>query len=147
MLLFCFSLVQSERHVEPPRPTEEHVERLFSHHKKEIDPTYFPPKNEVLTVTATAYVAMCDTGCIGITKTGYNVRETVKTPQGRGIIAVDPKVIPLHSIVEIDGSEYRAWDTGGHIKGNRIDILVESHKKAINYGRKEIKVEILEKSS
>lgn len=47
-------------------------------------------------------------------------------------IAVDPRVIPLGSIVEINipgegWHQYRAEDTGGKIKGNRIDILVNGH--------------------
>lgn len=48
-------------------------------------------------------------------------------------IAVDPRVIPLGSIVEINipgegWHQYRAEDTGGRIKGNRIDILVSAHQ-------------------
>jgi 3D (Asp-Asp-Asp) domain-containing protein len=43
------------------------------------------------------------------------------------IIAVDPEVIPLYSIVEIeDLGAFIALDTGGLIKGNRIDILFDS---------------------
>jgi len=64
----------------------------------------------------------------GETFTGYYPKE------GR-TIAVDPKVIPLHSIVYIDGIGYFvAEDIGGAIKGNRIDIYVESHEEALKLG-------------
>lgn len=49
-------------------------------------------------------------------------------------IAVDPKVIPLGSKVEINGKIYIAEDTGGAIKGNRIDLCVGSHTEAYNRG-------------
>lgn len=48
-------------------------------------------------------------------------------------IAVDPKVIPLGSTVYIDGKEYRADDTGGAIKGNRIDVYFNNHSTAVSY--------------
>lgn len=51
-----------------------------------------------------------------------------------GIIAVDPNVIELGSHVIIDGQEYLAADTGGAIKGNRIDICTEDHSAALEFG-------------
>lgn len=104
-----------------------------------------PEKNyRELTVEATAYVSYCDTGCIGITKRGTDVRNTIYHPSGYPIIAVDPKVIPLGSIVEIEGRKYIADDTGGAIKGNRIDILVATTdtKPAFEFGRKQLKVKV-----
>ena len=49
-------------------------------------------------------------------------------------IAVDPRVIPLGSKVEINGKTYIAEDTGGAIKGNRIDMCVSSHSEAYARG-------------
>lgn len=51
-------------------------------------------------------------------------------------IAVDPKVIPLGSKVEIQGKTYIAEDTGGAIKGYRIDMCVASHSEAYAKGVK-----------
>lgn len=53
-------------------------------------------------------------------------------------IAVDPKVIPLDTMIEIDGYDgiREAQDTGGRIKGNKIDVLVSSHKEAYKLGVK-----------
>ncbi len=91
-------------------------------------------------VTATAYTAHCE-GCIGITKTGVNLLEN---PEAR-VIAVDPSVIPLGSKVYIEGYGYaRAEDTGGAIKGNRIDIYMEHEDDALQYGVRDVKVKIIE---
>ena len=49
-------------------------------------------------------------------------------------IAVDPSVIPYGSKVEINGHTYTAHDTGGAIKGNRIDVYFDSHQDALNFG-------------
>lgn len=64
----------------------------------------------------------------GITATG------TQAEAGR-TIAVDPSVIPLGTQVIIDGKTYVAEDTGGAIKGNKIDIFCDSHEEAINRGR------------
>lgn len=69
----------------------------------------------------------CGQWADGITATG-----TKATP-GR-TVAVDPDVIPLGSKVFINGFEYTAEDTGGAIKGHRIDILFPSHQEALNFG-------------
>lgn len=51
-------------------------------------------------------------------------------------IAVDPSVIPYGTAVEIDGFGVRyAEDTGGAIKGNKIDIFVETTAEALQLGR------------
>jgi len=58
-------------------------------------------------------------------------------------IAVDPKVIPLNSFVEIEGVKYKAMDTGSAIKGNIIDVYFDKHSDALDFGRKKkIKVYI-----
>lgn len=49
-------------------------------------------------------------------------------------IAVDPNVIPYGSKVEINGNTYEAHDTGGSIRGNRIDVYFNSHQDALNFG-------------
>ena len=60
------------------------------------------------------------------------------------IIATDPEIIPLYSIVEIkDMGAYVALDTGGTIKGNRIDILFSSKEEAIDFGIQEREVRVI----
>lgn len=72
---------------------------------------------------------------------------TMTTPTPNRTIAVDPKVIPLGTHVIINGQEYIAEDTGGAIKGNRIDIVVATHQEALNLGRKTYKVYAVTKGS
>lgn len=94
-------------------------------------------------VVATAYTAFCSTGCTGKTKTGYDVSNT-SYYNGKRIIAVDPEVIPLYSLVQVsyEGNSFHAYaiDTGGDIKNNRIDILMDSEKEAKAFGRKTVRV-------
>ncbi|MCR4431433.1 MAG: ubiquitin-like domain-containing protein [Tepidanaerobacteraceae bacterium] len=61
-----------------------------------------------------------------------------------GVAAVDPDVIPLGSRLYIDGYGFaRAEDTGGAIKGNKIDLFMESQSEADRYGRKWVTVYVL----
>lgn len=90
-------------------------------------------------VSATAYTASC-TGCSGITATGINL----KANPGLKVIAVDPSVIPLGSKVWVEGyGNAIAGDTGGAIKGNKIDLFMPNRSDAIAFGRKQVKVKIL----
>lgn len=64
---------------------------------------------------------------------------------GFGLVAVDPRVIPLGTKLYIEGyGRAEAADIGGAIKGNRIDLCFETYREAIMYGRKKVKVYILE---
>lgn len=103
-----------------------------------------------LNIVATAYDAFCDTGCIGVTATGYDVSNTVYK-DGYRVVAVDPNVISLGSLVYIESDKMNfvgiADDTGGDIKGNRIDILMENKDKAYDFGRRNVKVTVLREGS
>lgn len=95
----------------------------------------------------TAYTAMCDSGCTGVTAAGIDVNETIYY-EGKRIVATDPSVIPTGSDVIITLSngeqiEATAQDTGGNIVGNRIDLLVGSEEEAEQFGRKTLEVEII----
>ena len=67
-------------------------------------------------------------------------------PKANYTIAVDTRIIPLGSILYIEGFGYFiAQDTGSAIKGNRIDIFVDSHQQALKLGRKKANVYLLKK--
>jgi 3D (Asp-Asp-Asp) domain-containing protein len=56
-------------------------------------------------------------------------------------IAVDPEIIPLGSMLYIDGlGWWRAEDTGNMIKGKRLDICVESRDEAMEWGKRKLQV-------
>ncbi|AOV06320.1 G5 and 3D domain-containing protein [Sporosarcina ureilytica] len=91
-------------------------------------------------VSATAYTAGCS-GCSGITATGINL----KANPNLKVIAVDPSVIPLGSKVWVEGYGYAvAGDTGGAIKGNRIDLHVPTKQAAYNFGKRQVKIKIID---
>jgi len=73
------------------------------------------------------------------TATGVEPRE--------GLIAVDPKVIALGSKVYVEGYGYAiAGDTGGAIRGNRIDVFFPTLRQCIDWGRKSVHIYVLNPS-
>lgn len=111
-----------------------------------VEPATEEPTEEVIDLgefRITAYCACpvcCGEWADGITYTG-----TVAT-EGR-TIAVDPGVIPLGSVVEINGAEYVAEDIGGAIKGNRLDIYFSDHNDALVWGVQDLEVYLVEEAS
>lgn len=101
--------------------------------KPECEPEYTEK-----TVIATAYCSenyphICNDGNPAQTASG-----TTPTP-GR-TIAVDPNIIPYGTEVVINDHVYIAEDTGGAIKGERIDILFPTHAEALEFGIQEMTV-------
>ncbi|MFC7799226.1 3D domain-containing protein [Bacillus subtilis] len=99
------------------------------------------------TFEASAYTADCPEGCSGTTATGIDVTRTIYHA-GKRIIAVDPSVIALGSTVEIkqaDGTTFEAvsLDTGGAIKGAKIDVLVANEADAVQFGRQSVQVRVI----
>lgn len=77
------------------------------------------------------------TKCCGVWAGGNTASGTVPT-EGR-TVGVDPEVIPLGATVYIDGHAYKAEDTGA-FQGNIVDIYMEDHEEAVQFGRKEATV-------
>lgn len=82
---------------------------------------------------ATAY---CDRG---ITRSGVYVK--------RGIVAADPRTLPIGSVIEVEAGRYSGiytvLDTGSAVKGHIIDIYMPSYEEAIEFGRQCVKVRVL----
>ncbi|MBW8351011.1 ubiquitin-like domain-containing protein [Bacillus sp. IITD106] len=98
-----------------------------------------PSGGKEMYMSATAYTAYCN-GCSGVTATGINLRANPNLK----VIAVDPSVIALGTKVWVEGYGYAvAGDTGGAIKGNRIDVFVASKEEAYRFGRRQVKIRIL----
>jgi len=98
-----------------------------------------PANGKEFYVTATAYTPYCK-GCSGTSATGINLRSGA----GLKVIAVDPSVIKLGSKVWVEGyGTAVAGDTGGAIKGNKIDILVQSDAQASKWGVKKVRIKVL----
>ena len=93
---------------------------------------------------------------VGKTATGYSL--TGKSLDEARTIAVDPKIIPLNSKVKITFDEqykhlngvYYARDTGGAIKGYKIDVFMGdgvSKQVSRNFGKREVRIEIVERGA
>ncbi|KAA0762135.1 cell wall-binding protein EntC [Bacillus sp. SH5-2] len=107
--------------------------------------TSAPSSSRELRVVATAYTA-------DPLENGYKAGDHVKSAMGHNLtanpnmklIAVDPSVIPLGSKVWVEGYGVAiAGDTGGAIKGNKIDVLMPDKGTSSNWGRKTVTVKIL----
>jgi 3D (Asp-Asp-Asp) domain-containing protein len=84
------------------------------------------------------------------TATAYSLRGRTASgkPVSRGLIAADPSVLPLGTRVRVEAGswsgEYLVADTGGAIKGRRIDIWTPTTRQALLFGRRAVKLTVLE---
>ena len=116
---------QNSRQAAQLKDRKEQIEilEIIIENMKQEEPEYLG----IFTVTHYCPCVKCCNKTDGITYTGTQATE------GR-TVAVDPEVIPLGSIVIIDGHEYIAEDIGGAIKGLRIDKYMDNHQEALNAG-------------
>lgn len=92
---------------------------------------------KTMTMQATAY----STAQPSLSRYTANGTDLLKNPR---VIAVDPNVIPLGTRVSIAGyGTYIAADTGGAIKGNRIDIHFQTVEQCYSFGRRNVTLQIL----
>jgi 3D (Asp-Asp-Asp) domain-containing protein len=90
---------------------------------------------KMLVMEATAYTPF-DDGQSGLTASGI--------PARHGVVSVDPRVIPLGTRIYVMGyGPALAADTGGAIKGARIDLCFDEYHEAIRFGRRTVEVYIL----
>jgi 3D (Asp-Asp-Asp) domain-containing protein len=81
--------------------------------------------------------------------TAYSLRGRTASGRmvSRGLIAADPSVLPLGSRVRLEhpgySGEYLVADTGGAIRGRRIDIWTPSTSEAMRFGRRTVKLTVL----
>lgn len=106
----------------------------------DIGRVHFPsrgaPEYRFLEVEATAYTAN-DPGMSGRNVTASSLSGDI------GAVAVDPRVIPLGTLLHIPGYGYGiALDTGGAIKGNKIDVFFHDREQAQHWGRRRVEIKI-----
>ncbi len=106
-------------------------------HSTETESVESEKKSASRVFKATAY-------CLkGRTASGGSVR--------RGIVAADPRQLPLGTRIKIEAGAYSGTytvtDTGGAVKGRILDIWVPNCSEAIRFGRKSIKVSVLGKNA
>lgn len=103
------------------------------------------PVKKVLECTATAYTASAKSNGIYAGKTASGRKPNY------GVVAVDPRVIPMGTklyIESLDGSWTYGYavagDTGGAIKGNKIDLFFHTESECYSFGRRKVRVYVLE---
>lgn len=115
------------------------------------DPGKAPTKyKKVITCTATAYDLSFQSCGKRPGDRGYGI--TASGTQAKyGTVAVDPRVIPLGTKLYIESTDGKikygyctAEDTGGAIKGNKVDLFYPSYSDCMQFGRRSVKVYILE---
>jgi 3D (Asp-Asp-Asp) domain-containing protein len=83
------------------------------------------------------------------TATAYSLRGRTASGKlvSRGLIAADPRVLPLGTRVRVEAGsfsgEYEVADTGGGVKGRRIDIWIPTTREAMKFGRRAVKLTVL----
>jgi len=107
------------------------------HHVSKVQTMLSVPNkySRVLTMEASAYSSQ-DPGNGNYTATGSRLK--------KGIVSVDPRLIPLGTRLYVEGYGYAvADDVGGAIKGHRIDLAYDSRSEALQFGRQTVKVYVL----
>jgi 3D (Asp-Asp-Asp) domain-containing protein len=95
-------------------------------------------RRSVRIMEATAYDPSAGRGRAATFRTATGLRAQF------GVVAVDPRVIPLGTRLFIEGYGYAiAADTGGAIRGNRIDLCKPTRAAALRFGRRMVRVHIL----
>jgi len=121
--------------------------------KVESQPSAVEAKAEPLDATATRSRTVEEskplTPASPYVATAYSLRGRTASGRmvSRGLIAADPSVLPLGSRVRLDhpgySGEYLVADTGGAIRGRRIDIWTPSTSEAMRFGRRTVKLTVL----
>lgn len=118
---------------------KEPVKEIVHKGTKEVEGLNGRKVKKVIVMQATAYDPSAGS------KTAMGTRARV------GAVAVDPRVIPLGSKLYIESMDgfptygfATAEDTGGAIKGNRIDLFYSTNAQALRFGRRNVKVYVLE---
>ena len=81
--------------------------------------------------------------------TAYSLRGRTASgrPVSKGVIAADPRFLPLGSRVKLEAGnysgEYLVADTGGAVRGRRIDIWTPTSSEAMRFGKRVIKLTVL----
>lgn len=96
------------------------------------------PEGRVITMVATGYTDAPEENWPYAGAPSY-----IGLPLARGIVAVDPDIIPMGSKLYVEGyGEAIAADQGGAIQGNRIDLFFDSKQEAFDWGMRTIKVTV-----
>jgi 3D (Asp-Asp-Asp) domain-containing protein len=107
------------------------------------------PAEAPATAPAAKLIDVIESPTESYSATAYSLRGRTASGQyvTRGLIAADPRHLPLGTRVRLDAGpwsgEYLVADTGGAIKGRKIDIWTPSTREALQFGRRNVKLTVL----
>jgi 3D (Asp-Asp-Asp) domain-containing protein len=148
--------VTSKRPVEEfqATPTNASKAQLTIDEKKGV--TISPNKGVIINPNRAAIVGPSVEGAIGDFQDFHATAYCLKgrTASGatvqQGMIAADPRVLPLGTIVHIRAGTYtgtyKVTDTGGRIKGRIVDVYVPTYKEAKQFGRRQVKIKVISRT-
>lgn len=104
-------------------------------------------------VAATAGATYAERGLVDFDATAYCLKG--RTASGidtrPGVIAADPRVLPIGTVVHLRAGRYTGtytvMDTGGRIRGRRLDLYVPTHREAMEFGRRQVKIKVIGRGS
>lgn len=138
LLAETISLQQDSTQQQKKQITKTEETPVQNEHAVETNKTVETSSTEIRAAAAEHYTA-----------TAYAFRGRTATGQkvAKGIIAADRRVLPMGTRVRLDAGtwsgEYTVADTGGAIRGKRIDVWVPTTREAFSFGRRKVKLTVL----
>lgn len=130
---------------EAAKAAEREFQRLLR--EKRPQPAAREAATRTMTVEATAYCPCRVCTGKGSEHPAYGITAS-GAPAAPGTVAVDPAVIPLGTRMWVEGyGEAVAADTGGMIKGRKIDVYFPTHQEAVEWGRKRVTIKIFQEGN
>jgi peptidoglycan DL-endopeptidase CwlO len=125
------------------RLTERQIARLEARARRVVERAHVVETRSAAPAAAEPASTPATPGTLTVTATGYSLAGQTSTglPVGRGVVAVDPAVIPLGTRISIPGyGEGVAADTGSGVRGNVIDIWFPTMADALAWGRRTVTI-------
>ena len=158
-VLLVFSAISSAKsYIQDPKPVQTSNPQTGSSQQANTEskvyaPTIAEPATDPSSTTvlkaATSTTDDFEVAPQTYTATAYCLpgRTASGRPVSRGLIAADPRVLPLGTRVRLEAGafsgEYLVADTGGAVKGRRIDIWIPTLREARQFGRRAVKLTVL----
>jgi 3D (Asp-Asp-Asp) domain-containing protein len=150
-VLLAFSAISyAKNYIQDPKPVQPSQQQVQTSNQQERVRLVNPDEQADPAIAETA--APLDSFEVApetYTATAYSLRGRTASgkPVSRGLIAADPRVLPLGTRVRVDAGsfsgEYLVADTGGAVKGRRIDIWTPTSREAMRFGRRAVKLTVL----
>jgi 3D (Asp-Asp-Asp) domain-containing protein len=148
-VLLVFSAISYAK-IQDPKPVQ--TSQIQASKQPVVQPTDLDAKSDLVISESTSPENAANDFEVApetYTATAYSLhgRTASGKPVSRGLIAADPRILPLGTRVRVDGGnfsgEYLVADTGGAVKGRRIDIWTPTSREALRFGRRAVKLTVL----